>query len=161
MKPGPSPKPLSLLWALADDAPAIAALHASLFPTAWDTDAIQALIEHPASLALVAVRTGRQTAGFIIAQIAADEAEIISIGVAPDDQRQGIGRQLVEGVARAAVRSDAQRLFLDVAAGNAPARALYAACGFAEIGLRKDYYTLPGGAREDALQLARNLKQQT
>lgn len=156
-KPGPLPKPISLLWALPDDAPAIAVLHASLFPTAWDTDAVQALIEHPASLALVAVRPGRQIIGFIIAQIAADEAEIITIGVQPDDQRHGIGRQLVDGVARAAVRSEAQRLFLDVAAGNAPARALYAACGFAEIGLRKAYYTLPGGAREDALQLAREL----
>ena len=100
---------------------------------------------------------GRQVVGFIIAQIAADEAEILTIGVARDGQRKGIGRQLVEGAARAAARSDAKRLFLDVAAGNAPARALYAACGFAEIGLRKSYYTIPGGARYDALQLARDL----
>lgn len=148
---------ISLLWALPDDARAIATLHASLFPTAWDSDAIQALIEHPASLALIAVRPGRELVGFIIAQIAADEAEILTIGVAPDRQRGGIGRQLVEGVARAATRSEARRLFLDVAAGNAPARALYAACAFVEIGRRKAYYTLPEGARDDALQLARDL----
>ncbi len=153
----PSPAPISLLWAAPEDAQAIAVLHAGLFPTAWDGDAVRALIEHPASLALVAVRPGREIVGFIIAQIAADEAEILTVGVAPDRQRHGVGRQLVEGAARAAARSDARRLFLDVAAGNAPARALYAACGFAEIGRRKSYYTLPGGARDDALQLARNL----
>jgi ribosomal-protein-alanine N-acetyltransferase len=149
--------PVSLLWALPDDAPAIAALHAELFPTAWERDAVQALIEHPASLALVATRPGRIVVGFIIAQIAADEAEILTIGVAPEQQRYGIGRQLVEGTARSAIRSEARRLCLDVADNNAPARALYASCGFAEIGRRKAYYTLPGGAREDALQLARDL----
>lgn len=157
MSPNPATGPISLLWALPDDAGGIAAIHAELFPTAWDRDAIQALIEHPASLALVAVRPGRQVVGFIIAQIAADEAEILTIGVARDGQRKGIGRQLVEGAARAAARSDAKRLFLDVAAGNSPARALYEACGFAQIGQRKSYYTLPGGARDDALQLARDL----
>jgi ribosomal-protein-alanine N-acetyltransferase len=158
MSKSPSPAPISLLWAAPEDANAIAALHAQLFPTAWDGDAVKALIEHPASLALVAVRPGRDIIGFIIAQIAADEAEILTIGVAPDRQRHGIGRQLVDGAARAAARSGARRLFLDVAAGNAPARALYVACGFAEIGRRKSYYTLPGGARDDALQLARDLK---
>lgn len=157
MTAGPSPDPISLLWAAPDDARAIAMLHAQLFPTAWDSDAVRALIEHPASLALVAVRPGREIVGFIIAQIAADEAEILAVGVAPDCQRRGIGRQLVEGAIRAAARSDARRLFLDVAAGNAPARALYAASGFVEIGRRKSYYTLAEGARDDALQLARDL----
>lgn len=157
MSRSPAPAPISLLWAVPDDARAISALHARLFPTPWDSDAIQALIEHPASLALVAVRPGRDIVGFIIAQIAADEAEILTVGVAPDRQRGGIGRQLVEGAARAAARSEARRVFLDVADGNTPARALYAACGFAEIGRRKSYYTLPGGARDDALQLARDL----
>lgn len=152
-----APDPISLLWALPDDAAAIAALHAMLFPTAWERDAIQALIEHPASLALVATRPGRIVVGFIIAQIAADEAEILTIGVEPDQQRHGIGRQLVEGAARSAIRSEARRLFLDVADSNVAARALYASCGFAEIGRRKAYYTIPGGAREDALQLARDL----
>lgn len=159
MSSNAAPGPISLLWALPDDAAAIATLHAVLFPTAWECDAIQALIEHPASLALVATRPGRIVVGFIIAQIAADEAEILTIGVAPDYQRHGIGRQLVEGAARSATRSEARRLFLDVADSNAAARSLYASCGFAEIGRRKAYYALPGGAREDALQLARNLAQ--
>ena len=152
-----APAPISLLWASPDDAAAIASLHEILFPTAWDRDAIKALIEHPASLALIATRPGRIVVGFVIAQIAADEAEILSVGVAPEHQRHGVGRQLVEGTARSAIRSDARRLFLDVADSNVAARALYASCGFVEVGRRKSYYTLPGGAREDALQLTRDL----
>jgi [ribosomal protein S18]-alanine N-acetyltransferase len=41
-------------------------------------------------------------------------------------------------------------MLLEVAAGNAPARALYAAAGFAEVGKRRRYY--PDGS--DALVLA-------
>ena len=157
MSKRPAIPPVSLLWAAPEDSRAIATMHATLFPTAWDSDAIQALIEHPASLALVAARPGREILGFIIAQIAADEAEILTVGVARDQQGHGIGRQLVEGAARAAKRSEARRLFLDVADSNAAARALYDSCDFEEIGRRKAYYTLPGGAREDALLLARDL----
>ena len=56
--------------------------------------------------------------GFVLAQLAADEAEILTIGVAKDWQRKGIGRRLVEGVARAAQRAEAKKLFLEVAADN-------------------------------------------
>lgn len=150
------PKPaVSLLWAMPDDAAAVAALHARLFATAWDADAVRALIEHPAAVSLVAARPHREIIGFILAQIAADQAEILTVGVSPDHQNQGIGRLLVEGTIRAAAKSEARQLYLDVAEGNAPARALYAACGFREIGRRKDYFTLADGARDNALQLAR------
>jgi ribosomal-protein-alanine N-acetyltransferase len=157
MTDAPSRAPVSLLWSSPDDAPAIARLHATLFPTPWEADAVRALIEHPAAVSLIAALPGRQIVGFVIAQIAADEAEILSIGVATDAQRQGIGRKLVEGTLRAAARAEARRLYLDVAASNAAARALYAACGFTEAGLRKAYYTLPDGGREDAFLLSRDL----
>jgi ribosomal-protein-alanine N-acetyltransferase len=157
MTASPTPAAVSMLWAMPEDAPAIASLHAKLFPTAWDADAVRALIEHPAALSLVATVQGRQIVGFVLAQVAADEAEILTIGVAPEAQRHGIGRKLIEGTMRAAARAEAKRLFLDVAASNAAARALYAACGFKESGLRKNYYTLPGGARDDGLLLSRDL----
>ena len=153
----PSRPPVSLLWSTPDDAPAIAVIHATLFPTPWEADAVRALIEHPAAVSLIAAQPGRKIVGFVIAQIAADEAEILSIGVAADAQRQGIGRKLVDGTIRAAARAEARRLFLDVAESNAAARALYAACGFEPAGHRKAYYTLPDGSREDAFLLARDL----
>ena len=157
MTDAPSRTAVSLLWSTPEDARAIAAVHATLFPTPWEPDAVQALIEHPAAVSLIAALPGRKVVGFVIAQIAADEAEILSIGVAADAQRQGIGRKLLDGTIRAAVRVEARRLYLDVAESNAAARALYAGCGFAEAGRRKAYYTLPDGGREDAFLLARDL----
>ena len=97
--------------------------------------------------------TPRQIGGFALAQVAADEAEILSIGVTPAWQRQGVGLKLIEGVKRAAVKSGARRLFLEVAESNAAALALYRKAGFSEKGRRQGYYAKPGAKAEDAILL--------
>lgn len=136
----------------------IATLHGTLFEKAWDADSMRRLLEHPASVALVAT-TERpwRVIGFILAQLTADEAEILSLGVAAPSQRAGIGTSLVQGLIDTAQRNGAKRIFLDVAAGNAAAIALYQAMGFAQMGRRKEYYSHGGGRREDALLMVRDL----
>ena len=54
-----------------------------------------------------------------------------------------------------ALDRSATRIFLEVASLNTPARQFYAAQGFAENGLRKRYYTLRDGTKDDALLLSR------
>jgi [ribosomal protein S18]-alanine N-acetyltransferase len=95
--------------------------------------------------------------GFVVGQLAADEAEILSLGVRADRQRHGIGRKLVEALARAVKKAEARRLFLEVGAGNTSALGLYRSLGFQEVGRRKGYYQHLGGSAEDALTLALNL----
>ncbi len=134
----------------------ISRLHGSLFEKAWDADGVRRLLAHPASVALVAV-TERpwRVIGFILAQVTADEAEILSLGVGADVQRSGVGKMLVQGLIDAAQRKGVKRIFLDVAAGNAAATGLYRAMGFAQMGRRKEYYSHAGGRREDALLMVR------
>lgn len=152
------PRNLSLLWASPDRSDEIAALHGRLFDPAWDAASVTASIEHPASASFIAqVRDPRVLAGFVIGRIAGDEAEIISIGVAPEWQRRGIGRHMVEGLVRAARRAEVKRLFLEVAADNAAAKALYESLGFTPAGDRKAYYQRPEGKPVDALILALDL----
>lgn len=149
---------VSLLWAASEHAPEIAALHAGLFDEAWDADSISRLLSHPGSTAFIArLGTPAETAGFILGQLAADEAEILSLGVRADRQRHGIGRRLVEALGRAAGKAGVRRLFLEVGRNNAPAFALYQGLGFQEVGCRKGYYVKPGRPPEDALQLALSL----
>ncbi len=95
--------------------------------------------------------------GFVVGQLAADEAEILSLGVRADRQRHAIGRKLVEALARAVKKAEARRLFLEVGTGNVAALGLYQSLGFQEVGRRKGYYQHPDGAAEDALTLALNL----
>ncbi len=99
---------------------------------------------------------GRREAVALVS-LAADEAEILDIGVVPHRRRWGIGRQLLEAACRLSAQSGAARIFLEVATDNSPARALYAAAGFVEAGRRPGYYPRPGGARCDALILRRPL----
>ncbi len=147
--------PLNLLWALPEHASTLAALHARLFDNGWDEASMARSLAHPGSLALIATTMeAPHVIGFILAQAAADEAEILSVGVIPEWQRQGVGARLVEALRRAAHRAGASRMFLDVAVSNAAARQLYSRAGFIEIGRRQSYYTLGNGTREDALLLA-------
>ena len=151
-------KHVSLLWAAPDRAAEIATLHKRLFDPAWDEQAVASLLEHPASTSLVAIAgEPKASVGFIIGQLAADEAEIISVASAPDWQRAGLGRMLVEGLVRAARRGEAKRLFLEVADDNVAARALYRSLGFSEVGRRKGYYVRANGPAVDALVLSLNL----
>ncbi|WP_439543541.1 ribosomal protein S18-alanine N-acetyltransferase [Hyphomicrobium sp.] len=153
------PKYISLLWAGPDQAAEIARLHGQLFNPAWSEESVHAMLDHPASTAFLAVYSGppRTSIGFVLAQLAADEAEILSIGVMPEWQRQGIGRRLVDGVARAVQRAEAKSLYLEVAADNDAALNLYSRAGFLGTGLRRGYYERPGSAPVDAVTLALRL----
>jgi ribosomal-protein-alanine N-acetyltransferase len=77
--------------------------------------------------------------------------------VAPEWQRRGIARHMVEGLVRAAERAGVRRLYLEVAADNAAALRLYKGLGFAAAGRRKAYYRRPGGTPVDAIVLALDL----
>ena len=149
---------VSLLWAGPEMAGEIASLHAGLFDPPWDTAGVARLLEHPGSTSLIA-RTGfpKVSVGFILGQIAADEAEVLSVGVKEDWQRLGLGRRLVEGLIRSLVRASVKRVYLEVAEDNAAAIALYRRCGFAEASRRKGYYVRPGRPAADALVLAKPL----
>lgn len=146
---------ISILWASPEHAGELAQLHAGLFEKPWDTDCFLRLLRHPGSTSFLArVGTPPQTAGFILGQLAADEAEILSLGVRKDSQRHGIARRLVEAMARAARKAEVRRLFLEVGQGNAAAFALYKGLGFEQVGQREGYYEHAGAPAEDALVLA-------
>jgi len=86
--------------------------------------------------------------------IAGDQAEILTVGVVPAAQRQGLARAMLAELYAAAVRRGARELFLEVRVDNAAAIALYAAEGFADIGRRRGYYE---HGRVDALVMRRTL----
>jgi ribosomal-protein-alanine N-acetyltransferase len=139
-----------MIAATLADAPELAALHEAAFaaPERWGADAIRLMLEMPGAFGL-----HRPGEGFVLARVAADEAEILTLAVAPAARRQGVGGTLLAQAMAVAAARGAAAMFLEVAETNGAARALYAAAGFAEAGRRRRYY--PGGA--DALVLRRSL----
>ena len=149
---------VSMLWAGPELAPEIATLHGALFDQPWDAPSVAKMLEHPGATTLIG-RTGfpKASVGFVMGQIAADDAEILAIGVATDWQRNGLGKRLMDGLERALQRAGAKRLFLEVAEDNVAARALYEQRGFKEATRRKGYYARKGGAMVDALVMSKPL----
>jgi ribosomal-protein-alanine N-acetyltransferase len=131
----------------------LAALHAEAFDAPWTAADFADLLETPATMAVAA----GDLDGFVLVRIAAGEAEILTIAVRPAARRGGIGRRLVDAAAEAAARREAESLWLEVAADNAAALALYAAAGFEVAGRRPGYYKRGGGTRMDAVVMRRTL----
>lgn len=97
--------------------------------------------------------------GCAVLQMVAGEAEVLTLAVAPDARRSGVGRELLRAMIDRADAYGAASMWLEVRKSNRAAIGLYRDAGFAEIGARKGYYQ-DGDAREDAvtmrLELASN-----
>ena len=121
----------------------------------WDVAAWHGVLAMPGSFALLATR-GDTPLGLAAARTAANEAELLLIAVAPQARRGGVGGALLAAVAARGRAGGADRLFLEVAEGNAPALGLYETAGFVTVGRRTDYYEF-GNCRAAALVMARRL----
>lgn len=123
----------------AETAEGLAALHALSFPDRWSAASVARLVSGPGGFALIAALDGRD-AGFALLQCVPPESELLSIGVDPARRRAGLGRALLRQAARDLARVGADLMFLDVAADNDAALALYRALGFQDISRRLRYY---------------------
>jgi ribosomal-protein-alanine N-acetyltransferase len=150
-----SPEPV-VSEARAGDAGAIAALHAASFRRGWSEDEVERLLLDGQVLAHLA-RHGDELAGFILSRIAADEAEILSVAVAPRWQGHGIGRGLLDLHLRRLAGLLVGKVFLEVEDGNQPALRLYAGAGFHQVGQRPGYYPREREGAASALVLRRDL----
>ena len=78
--------------------------------------------------------------GFLVWRTVADEAEIITIGVAPLMRRNGIAEALILLMEQELKKSGVVNVFLEVSEVNTPAKKLYEKCGFKPTGKRPKYY---------------------
>ena len=134
---------------------ALAALHARCFepPLAWSAASFADVLRSPG----VTLLEAPECAGFALIRIVADEAELLTLAIDPTLRRQGMARRLMARFADLARANDVRVLHLEVAEDNDAARALYAACDFAETGRRPFYYRDRAGRSVPALLLSRTL----
>lgn len=115
----------------------LAALHAACFtvPRPWTTTEFAELLASPLTYLNAA------PGGFALGRVIADEAELLTIAVHPDQRRRGLGRRLLAAFLNQAAANGAAAAFLEVAARNESALALYLEAGFRQVGRRSGYYT--------------------
>lgn len=123
---------------------ALARLHGEAFAPerGWTAAEFDDLVKLPT------VHLFERPQAFALVRVVADEAELLTLAVSPAARRQGLADTLMREWMRTLPATSA---FLEVAADNRAAQALYEKHGFVVCGRRKAYYTRPGTASVDAL----------
>lgn len=88
--------------------------------------------------------------GYALLMMILDEAHLLNLSIVKDQQKQGLGRYLLEHMLQIAKNHQAANMFLEVRPSNISAIALYEKLGFCEVALRRGYYPAQDG-REDAV----------
>lgn len=134
----------------------MARLHGAAFvmPRPWSQGEIADLLASPLCFVVT------DPLGFAMGRLVAGEAELLTIAVDPAAQGQGVGTRLMRAFLDDLQQRGAETVFLEVAEGNAPARALYARADFAVTGRRRGYYHAADGAAVDAVVMTRRMEKQ-
>ena len=145
----------------------IAALESDIFPDPWSEKSIRDTLENsqariwaiisrqapPCSSASTAPEhAGKpQLLGYVIFYYVLDEGEIARIATSPQHRRQGVAVRLLEKMRAFSYEQNITRWLLDVRISNETAIHFYKAAGFAEDGVRKNFYANPP---EDAILMS-------
>lgn len=124
---------------------------ANTVDAAWSAKEFAELLASP-----LIFMTGDNTT-FCLARVVADEAEILTVATHPDHQNQGRARKVLTAFEITAQSRGATTAYLEVAADNVPAIALYTACRYQKTGLRKAYYLRSDGQKIDAVLMSKAL----
>ena len=110
-------------------ASALAAIHASAFPPreAWGEDAITIQLALPGAFGLIDDR-----GGMLLGRMAADEAVVLTLAVAPEARRQGIATALIRALGEIAKARGAWVMFVQADRTDPPAIRLYESLGTRE-----------------------------
>lgn len=139
----------------------LARLHSEDFIRPWSDGEFEQLLAQDTVFGFAGLEVGKGNAGpvgFVLARLAAGEAEILTIAVARSHRREGLGWLLMHAVLRELHAARAEALFLEVDETNAAAVALYRRLGFREVGKRPRYYQNVDGAKSGALVMRRDLR---
>ncbi|WP_377191249.1 GNAT family N-acetyltransferase [Ruegeria meonggei] len=132
----------------------LAHIHAAAFTQSrpWTADEFASLLSNRFSHLV------EKEQSFALFQVIADEAELLTIATHPGVQCQGLASLLMQDWHEKAQELGATRAFLDVAADNHPAIALYKRFGYAPCGRRKAYYLIENDRKIDAIVMERSLR---
>ncbi len=132
-----------------DDIPEVMRIEERIYPWPWTAGNFADSLDS-GYLCKVALH-GDTLVGYAVLMPGVDEAHLLTIGIAREHQRKGLGRALLDKMLDVAREVDMHRVILEVRPSNTAALALYRKRGFHQIGLRRGYYPADNESREDAI----------
>lgn len=136
------------------DVPAVAELEAQNFSMPWSEKGFSDALKQPDNIFLVAEMDDGTIAAYCGLYSSIDEGEITNVAVSESVRRKGIGFAIVKEMLCQAAGQGIRKIFLEVRQSNLSARRLYEKAGFADCGVRKNFYQKP---REDAVVMCADI----
>lgn len=130
------------------DLPAIYELESTCFTDPWSKEALRNAFGGGITEFAVIEDGDGEVFGYAMYSVLLEDAEVMSVAVAPKRRGCGAGRALMRALLERSAERGASRCFLEVRASNVPARALYTSLGFTELRTIRSYYRQP---TEDAV----------
>lgn len=134
----------------AQDIDAVYAVECACFSDAYGKETFERELKNKISYYVTAWVDG-MAVGYAGIWKIADEAEVISIAVAPEFRRRGVGQALLEHLVKKCDKEGVAVIWLEVRKSNFDAQRLYTKFGFVSYGIREKYY----GDAEDAILMMR------
>ena len=134
-----------------DDLACVAAMERETFADPWSRRSLAETLRQDYVRGLALEDESGTLIAYGLCTIVEDEGEILNLAVQHAVRRQGLGRQLLDGLLETLRDAGVREAFLEVRRSNEPAIALYRSAGFQPLGVRPAYYVSP---KEDALTMA-------
>lgn len=135
---------------------AVLAIENRAYPVAWSRGVFEDCLRVGYS-AWVLGDAHAAVRAYALMSIAAGEAHLLNLCVAPEWQRRGLAMRLLDHLVMLARGAACEQMLLEVRVSNSAAFSLYQRYGFRQIGLRKGYYPTPDRRGEDGRVLALDL----
>ena len=122
----------------------------------WKTSDFHELMQTQGTSATVFIRDDCPIA-FTLFRSVLDEAELITVCVAPTAQGEGVGASVLHAEIDRLKENGIKQVFLEVRKDNERAQKLYKSLGFDVTGIRKEYYQNSQNGRVDAILMMANI----
>ncbi len=136
----------------------LATIHQKAFSaigqSGWSPEALSKTCASSGAV-LIGAFSADQPLGFALFQQVLDEAELITLAIAPEHQGKSIASKLMQWAEAKLAERGIRAFFLEVRADNAAAIHLYENLDFKATSIRKGYYKVDGDVRIDAVNYAK------
>ncbi|MFZ4540516.1 MAG: GNAT family N-acetyltransferase [Rickettsiales bacterium] len=136
---------------------ALAEVHKGCFYKGWSHLEFESFFERAGVFAAIAYDKKQHAVGFVLCWLIEDQCDLLSMGVLPDNRRDGVGQMLLDFALENARSLGGKFMMLEVNVNNTAAITLYEAQGFEKFSTRKGYYANADGTKADALCMRKPL----
>ena len=126
----------------AFDLPVFVSLDKELFPySPWSASQYKEEFSSPTRHFVVAVDQAQNIVGYAgVFAPGAAEADILTVGVVPEQRGKGIAKALMALITEWAKAQGTTAMMLEVKVDNSEAIGLYESLGYSKLNIRKDYF---------------------